>query len=443
MQRGQPLGTEGAVRDALDGSAGTDAVQPQFVPLPGELAPGEAMPVRLAVLLRGRPDSSLALSATGVLRAAGQRERGAGDGARARLAAVRMLLPVLSLPPDPTSAATPARRHRADASGLPCSTRSRTPTAAVHGARRADPAHRRRAGHVTGAGRPAGRPGRRAGPPRWVRRCAPPPAWPSIRTWWRPRWRCASGYQVVGPGGARCPGAGAEVAGRWVDALVAAARGGCVLALPFADADLVALNRGGLGQLAVTAQTEGRQLLTDLLGTPVVGQVGWPADGLVDERDAGPDVGRRQPRGAAVRGRHRAGPHPAARGGAAARRPAGSAVRRAHRPAAERGRDRTAPAEPGRRRRRWRRRGQHGGRHQHAAVDPGRIGALAFRARSGPDRSGAPVVLAPPHQWAAEAAGATALLQAVDTLMEAGFLTPRPLGDVLAAGPAATARPGR
>ena len=67
------------------------------------------------------------------------------------------------------------------------------------------------------------------------------------------------------------------------------------------------------------------------------------------------------------------------------------------------------------------------------------IGALAFRARSGPDRSGAPVVLAPPHQWAAEAAGATALLQAVDTLMEAGFLTPRPLDDVLRR-PAATAQ---
>ena len=40
VQRGQPLGTEGDVRDALDGSAATDAVQPQFVPLPGELAPG-------------------------------------------------------------------------------------------------------------------------------------------------------------------------------------------------------------------------------------------------------------------------------------------------------------------------------------------------------------------------------------------------------------------
>ena len=49
-------------------------------------------------------------------------------------------------------------------------------------------------------------------------------------------------------------------------------------------------------------------------------------------------------------------------------------------------------------------------------------------------------MLAPPHQWAAEAAGATALLHAVDTLMEAGFLTPRPLDDVLSTGPSATAQ---
>ena len=53
-------------------------------------------------------------------------------------------------------------------------------------------------------------------------------------------------------------------------------------------------------------------------------------------------------------------------------------------------------------------------------------------------------MLAPPHQWAAEGTGATALLQAVDTMLEAGFLTPRPLHGVLAAGPpAAQPEPGR
>ena len=53
VQRGDPLGTEGAVRDALDGDASTDAVTPQFTELPGELAPRGQMPVRLTVPRRG------------------------------------------------------------------------------------------------------------------------------------------------------------------------------------------------------------------------------------------------------------------------------------------------------------------------------------------------------------------------------------------------------
>ena len=56
------------------------------------------------------------------------------------------------------------------------------------------------------------------------------------------------GYAVRGPTGT-VPGTGADVAGTWLDTLAAAARGGCVVALPFADADLVALARGQLGDL--------------------------------------------------------------------------------------------------------------------------------------------------------------------------------------------------
>ena len=42
MQRGNPLTTEGQVRDALDGDAATDAVAPQFEPLADALAPGRS-----------------------------------------------------------------------------------------------------------------------------------------------------------------------------------------------------------------------------------------------------------------------------------------------------------------------------------------------------------------------------------------------------------------
>ncbi len=98
VQRGDPLDTEGEVRDALDGNAGTDAVTPQFTPVTDELAPGQQMPVTLAVPLRGAPGSSLALTSTGVYELL-VNVNGVPSGAeRARLAAVRMLLPVLSLP---------------------------------------------------------------------------------------------------------------------------------------------------------------------------------------------------------------------------------------------------------------------------------------------------------------------------------------------------------
>ncbi|WP_202981384.1 hypothetical protein, partial [Xylella fastidiosa] len=66
VQRGEALGTEGQVRDALEGSAAADAVTPQFTDLPGELAPGAQVPVRLSVPLRGATDTTLALSGTGV-----------------------------------------------------------------------------------------------------------------------------------------------------------------------------------------------------------------------------------------------------------------------------------------------------------------------------------------------------------------------------------------
>jgi hypothetical protein len=66
VQRGDPLTTEGQLRDALEGSANTDAVTPEFIPLAGELAPGGQVPIQLRVPLRGAPETGLALADTGV-----------------------------------------------------------------------------------------------------------------------------------------------------------------------------------------------------------------------------------------------------------------------------------------------------------------------------------------------------------------------------------------
>jgi hypothetical protein len=447
VQRGLPLGTEGALRDALDGEATTDAVQSQFLPVPGELPPGGTLPVRLAVPLRGEPGSGLALAATGVHELLVNVNGVPANGARARLAAVRMLLPVLSLPTDP-SAPDPNTTDPSTAADPPAASPftllypiagppRRLPTVPGEPVLLTDDGL---ATELTPSGRlgglvaaltdaPVGSPVRAATclavDPDLVQTAA------LMRT----------GYQVLEPGGSVVPGRGAAVAGQWLDALTAAARGGCVIALPYADADLVALQRAGLGDLATSAVVDGRTLLADQLGTPVLPQVAWPVDGVLDAATLDGLVGAGgravvlsadgMPQGRAQR---RAGVLPVAAAGTSspyavlsdplltlaatgtgtpgAAPVAGAAV--------------TATSAAG---------------SATPLSTQDEIGALAFRARSGPDRSGAPVLLAPPHQWETDGTAAGALLRAVDTLLEGGFLSPRPLTDVLAAGPPSGSAP--
>ena len=103
LQRGEALRTDGDVRDALAGDGRADAATPAFTPLPGTLAPGASMPVTLTVPLRGDPTEGLALDRPGVYELLVNVNGVPRDGLRARLAAARLLLPVLSLPagPDP------------------------------------------------------------------------------------------------------------------------------------------------------------------------------------------------------------------------------------------------------------------------------------------------------------------------------------------------------
>ncbi len=56
-----------------------------------------------------------------------------------------------------------------------------------------------------------------------------------------------------------------------------------MIALPYADADLVALTRGGMSDLAVGAITDGRTVLNDILQITAVPGATWPVDGVVDE----------------------------------------------------------------------------------------------------------------------------------------------------------------
>jgi Family of unknown function (DUF6049) len=445
MQRGNQLATEGALRDALDGTARTDAVTPQFTPLPGELAAGEQIPVRLTVPLRGAPESSLALSTTGVHELLVNVNGAPGEGARARLAAVRMLLPVLSLPPDP---AAPDRVPEASTGGatpfamlVPITDTPRRvatvpgePTLLTDDGLATSFAPDGRLGGLVGAlarNAPAESRVREATclaiDPELVETAA--------------LMRDPNGYQVRGPAGTPVPGTGGAAAGQWLDQLASVARGGCVIALPYADADLVALTRAGMGDLAAAAIGDGRQLLQDTLQTAVVPDVTWPVEGALDDAalaTAAAADGRsllvsadaveqgRTPRSSGVQ--------PIAGG----QRSQFMVLTDPLLTRAAAGR----PDPPG---------GNLGpvrGGASAPSVSPAGslsplstqdlIGALAFRTQDpvdGAARGGGPLVLAPPHQWTGGGTATEALLGAVDQLLDIGRIVPSALDAVLAAGP--------
>jgi hypothetical protein len=450
VQRGNPLSTEGSLRDALDGSANTDAVTPQFIPLYGELAPGGQMPVQLTVPLRGAPETSLALASTGVHELLVNVNGVPRDGLRARLAAVRMLLPVLSLPPDPaapnqvpdatTGGATPfALLYPIADTPRRIATVPGEPTLLSDDDLAASFAPEGRLGGLVTALTTTAPAGSR------VRAATCLAIDPDLVDTAR---LMGQGYQVIGPDGAPVPGAGAEAAARWLDQLAAAARGGCVLALPSADADLVALTRAGMAELATTTITDGRQMLADVLQTPVVPGATWPVDGLADEPTLGAIA---QADGRAVvlsadgveqgRTQRSTGVLPIAGG----REPQFTVLtdplltRAATGPGA-------SDSDDG---------GRGVGSTRGAPVSSvtpvgtvgplstqDLIGALAFRTgepQDAAERGDGPLVLAPPHQWAAEGAGAEALLAAVGQLLDAGRIVPRGLDGVLAAGPSPSA----
>ena len=91
------------------------------------------------------------------------------------------------------------------------------------------------------------------------------------------------GYKVHSSGGRLVAGEGREVAGDWLDRLRELTRGQCVVAVPYADADLVALSRSGafdLSQLSLASS-----IVSSLL-TPVQPAKGlyWPTGGAFDQR---------------------------------------------------------------------------------------------------------------------------------------------------------------
>ena len=437
LQRGEALRTDGDVRDALAGDGRADAATPAFTPLPGTLAPGASMPVTLTVPLRGDPTDGLALDRPGVYELLVNVNGVPRDGLRARLAAARLLLPVLSLPAGPDPGVAPVEPTvPGGPPGLTVlyplvDTPHRLPTVPGEQTLLADDDLARslapdgRLGGLLAAfaeGAPAGSAVRAA-------TClAVDPDLVATAAAMR------QGYAVRGPNGT-VPGTGADVAGTWLDTLAAAARGGCVVALPFADADLVALARGQLGDLGRLAVADAGAVVTEALGTPVLDATTWPSGGVLDEPAlAGvADAGARAVvlDASTVDGdAGTAGAVPVAVGSSSLLAVLTDPLlaRAADAPEA------SASAIPGTAT-------TVSATTVSATTSPPLAtqdvaAALVFRAQAATQPAGgAPIVLAPPHVWRTDKTGAGALLAAVNLLLDTGRVRARRLADVVAAGP--------
>ncbi|GAA1857412.1 DUF6049 family protein [Pseudonocardia ailaonensis] len=424
VQRSDPLRTEAAVREALAGDDAADAVTPQFTNLPTELAPGASVPVNLSVPLTGPPTTSLALTRTGVI-ALLVNVNASRDGIRARMAAVRTLLPVLSLP-----GGSPANRPAAatpftllypltDAPRRLPTVPGEQPTLTDDSLAASFGPGGRLSGLVDAlaARAPVGSLLRSG-----ICVAVDPDLLETAS-------RMEEGYQVRAPDGTLTPGTGADAAKAWLARLQGVLRGGCVLALAQDDADLVALVRGGAADLAQRAVTDGRRIASEVLGTPVLADTVWPADGVLDETTLGQVAAARDGSSAVVLSAdavedssRTSGVVPVANPGAVGTSTTGVLsdpllTLAATGPAAS-----TASTSPA------------GGDGPLGTQDA--IGTLAYRALTASPGSPAPLVLAPPHQWEANGQAADALLGAASRFVTDGLITPRALGASVAAGPA-------
>lgn len=466
-QRGDRLRTEGEVRTALAGNADDAAVTPAFADVVAELGPGQRHPVRLSIPLRGSTTNSLALQRTGVYELLLNVNGAPEDGNQARLAGIRMLLPVLGLPVMGARSAEPSNDV---AAATPVTVLypladqpRRLPTGPGEPVLLADDqlatsmAQGGRLDGLLGAletAAPTGSPIRQS-----ICLAVDPDLLRTVSD-------MSGGYEVRGPDGTTTNGRGAQVAGQWLNRLRALATNRCVVALPYADADLVALSRAGLDDLSQYATREGADIASQVLQTPVRADMTWPADGLLDDRslsDYVSDGGRAVVLSAdavAVTGRSSRGTT-----GGVVRLPTSTATVTGLLAdplvtlAAEGGEQGVVSGgalssdvgtgQAGQRR--------FGGLTGNTEVSPAgtgaplsaqdAIGAVAFRALNPTSGSTSPtgptpLLVAPPHRWDTTGGDARELLGSLNTLIAERHLAPSPLIKPSATTPGPASAPG-
>ncbi|MEO7195156.1 MAG: DUF6049 family protein [Pseudonocardiaceae bacterium] len=422
LQRDEPIRSDEAAARALEGLAPAPHLT-RFQELPGDLAAGQSRPFQLEVPLRGADLTSLQINEPGVYPVLVTLDGMPEGSGLTRLASAPLLLPVLGIPPS-AAGGPPGPVLRGPTS--PAQLTVLWPLAAVPDRLPTGPGepillHSDRAGTDPLAAdiAPGGRldgllgaleqtvpPGSALGSAVCV--AVDPLLLETLDG-------MSHGYQVAHPGGIS-QGTGARDARSWLDRLRGAVQGRCVLPLPYADADLVALSRAGLTDLTALSTSTGTRLVSDLLGVQPLTGVSWPAGALIDERTLS-DLTSLQthavlldPRGAV--------PQPAANrdvvsllGSGHTAAPVGLLVDPLLTDALASAQKNDTGAGP-------------------LSAQDG-LSALVYRAASG-----RPILLVPPRRWQATGTEATALVNTAQQLLAAGFVAPRELSALATTRPA-------
>ncbi|HEX6340385.1 DUF6049 family protein [Umezawaea sp.] len=274
LERGKPLTAEDEVRGALREPVPSELIQPQFTPISESLDPGQTQAFDLTVPLTGDGPTSLQIAQPGIYPILANVNGKPDYGGRARLAALSTLLPVMSVPGGEGVSAPP---NPANITVLwPLVDRPRLVSTAPAG--ESVLTDDDLAGSLALGGRlhsllKAYEFAVTSGLASSVCVAVDPDLLRTVEA-------MSEGYQVQGAG----PGRGKNEAKLWLDQIRRLTAGRCVLAVPYADADLVALARAklvDLEALAVKGASVVQQVLPSVQALP---GVVWPEDGVLDQQ---------------------------------------------------------------------------------------------------------------------------------------------------------------
>jgi hypothetical protein len=279
VERGSATTNEASVHSALQGDA-SGTGEPGFRPLTDVLEPGQQTPFEVRIPING--PSSLQITRPGVYPVLVHVRGEPSSGGRTRsLGEARFLLPVLSPPgtgvprppaPTPTTLLVPIvdRPHIEQ-------TPVRQPAILADDELSASLAPGGRLFELVraiddGAGR---------GSPLGNSVCfaIDPDLLETVNAMQRR-------YEVRQRDGSHQPGSGSGAALLWLSKLTDVTRGRCVIALPYADVDVVALGRARLPDMIEDSLKDGGDIVERMLGVTPRRDMYWPIDGVLDQTAA-------------------------------------------------------------------------------------------------------------------------------------------------------------